>query len=131
MLNENKDLIIKINPIYFDFDKSNIRPDAVVELEHIIDVMKKYPNLIIKSTSHTDARGSDIYNESLSDRRAKSTVKYIISRGINANRISGKGYGESQLTNGCIDNNKHTNTIKCSKDQHQANRRTEFVIVKM
>lgn len=128
VLNENKDLIININPIYFNFDKSNIRPDAKVELDHIVSVMNQYPNLIISSNSHTDARGNDLYNEKLSDRRAKSTVKYIVSKGIRANRITGKGYGETRLTNGCIDNNGVK--IKCTKAQHQANRRTEFVIIK-
>jgi len=115
--------LIKINPIYFDFDKSYIRPDAEIELNKVVDVMKKYPDLIIEGGSHTDSRGTFKYNESLSSRRAKSTVQYIIEHGINANRISAKGYGERQLVNGCADG------VRCSEKEHQFNRRTEFVIV--
>lgn len=129
--NQRDELLIRINPIYFDYDKSNIRPDATIELEKIIRIMNKYPKLVIRSSSHTDARGKDSYNEALSDRRAKSTVAYIVSKGISSSRITGKGFGETQLTNNCVDNNTHTNRVKCTKDEHQANRRTEFVIVKM
>lgn len=114
-----------IKEIYFDFDKSNIRPDAAVELAKVVDVMKEYPNMILEVRSHTDSRGSDSYNESLSNRRAKSTVKWIIEHGINSSRISGKGYGETQLTNKC------SNGVPCSKEAHQANRRSEFIIIKI
>ena len=76
--------------------------------------MQKYPSLIIRSGSHTDARGKAAYNEALSDRRAQSTVKYIMSKGIDPTRISGKGYGESQLVNNCVDNDTHTNRVKCT-----------------
>ena len=129
--NEREELVIKIDPIYFDYNKSNIRPDAALELDKIVRAMKKFPKLIIRASSHTDARGRDSYNEALSDRRAKSTVEYIVSKGINPNRIVAKGYGETRLTNNCVDNNNHTNRVKCSEEEHQANRRTEFVIVKM
>jgi outer membrane protein OmpA-like peptidoglycan-associated protein/LysM repeat protein len=125
----NDELMIKINNIYFDYDKWDIRPDAEIELDHIVDVMTKYPKIIVKSTSHTDARGRDSYNESLSQRRAESTVDYIIYKGIFSNRISGKGYGESRLTNNCVDNDSHSNRAKCTEEQHQANRRTSFIIV--
>ncbi|MCI2229317.1 OmpA family protein [Polaribacter sp. MSW13] len=128
--NERGELIIRINPIYFDYNKSNIRIDASTQLDHIVRIMNKYPKLVIRSSSHTDARGKDTYNEALSDKRAKSTVEYIISKGINPIRITGKGFGERQLTNNCVDNNKHTNRVKCTKDQHQENRRTEFVVIK-
>ncbi|WP_299015581.1 OmpA family protein [uncultured Polaribacter sp.] len=127
--NERGDLIIRIEPIYFDYDKSNIRPDAAVELDNIVNIMRKYPNMIIESGSHTDARGRASYNEALSERRAQSTVNYIVSRGINRSRISGRGYGETRLVNGCTDNDSHTNRVKCSREEHQQNRRTEFVIV--
>lgn len=116
--------IINIEPIYFDFDKSNIRPDAAEILDRVVAIMKKYPNMIIEGGSHTDSRGSFKYNESLSSRRARSTVQYIISKGISSDRISSKGYGENQLTNRC------SNGVKCSKEEHQLNRRTEFKIVK-
>ncbi|QTE24466.1 OmpA family protein [Polaribacter cellanae] len=129
--NERGELIIKIEPIYFDYNKANIRPDAAIELNHIANIMKKYPKLVIRSSSHTDARGKARYNEALSNRRAKSSVAYIIEKGISSSRIIGKGFGETRLINECVDNDNHTNRVKCTKEQHQANRRTEFVIVKM
>ena len=115
--------ILNINPIYFDLNKSNIRPDAALELDKVVDLMKKNPDIIVESRSHTDSRGKDGSNLSLSDRRAKSTVEYIISRGIDVDRISGKGFGETELLNECA------NFVKCTKAQHQMNRRTEFYIV--
>ena len=121
---ENGNLLININPIYFDLNKSNIRPDAALELDKVVAIMKKYPNVIIESGSHTDSRGSDLYNEKLSDRRAKSTVKYIVSKGISPNRISGKGYGETKPVNKCV------NGVWCNEQTHQLNRRTEFLIVR-
>lgn len=115
---------IVINPIFFDFNKSNIRTDAQYELENIVDVLRKHPEMIIKIESHTDSRGGDRYNMRLSDRRAKSTRDYIISRGIEAQRIeSALGFGESQLLNKC------SNGIKCSEEEHQLNRRSYFYIV--
>ena len=87
--------------------------------------MNKYPDMIIESGSHTDSRGIVGYNIWLSTRRATSTVSYIIENGIDPNRITGKGYGESQLINECSDN------IECTEAQHAKNRRTEFVIIKM
>ncbi|MCF6279168.1 MAG: OmpA family protein [Flavobacteriaceae bacterium] len=116
-------VLIKINPIYFDYDKSNIRPDAEIELNTVITVMNKYPNLIIEGGSHTDSRATYSYNEKLSSRRAKSTVDYIMRVGkINWSRISARGYGEIQPVNKCSDN------VKCTEEEHQLNRRTEFVI---
>ncbi|WP_111684288.1 OmpA family protein [Winogradskyella tangerina] len=115
---------IVINPIFFDFDKWNIRTDAQYELENIVDVMRKHPTMVIKIESHTDSRGGDRYNLKLSDRRAKSTRDYIISRGIDPNRIeSAIGYGETQLLNKCA------NGVKCSEEDHQLNRRSYFYIV--
>lgn len=126
--NHSEEVIIKIDDIYFDYDKWNIRPDAARELDHIIAVMKKYPNIIVKSTSHTDARGTFLYNEDLSQKRADASVDYIIYGGISPDRITGKGFGESRLTNKCVDNDWHTNAVYCSERLHQANRRTSFVI---
>jgi len=115
---------IVINPIFFDFDKWNIRTDAQYELENIVDVMRKHPTMIIKIESHTDSRGGDRYNMKLSDRRAKATRDYIISRGIDTSRIeSAIGYGESQLLNKC------SNGVKCTEEEHQLNRRSYFYIV--
>ena len=120
-----KDDQIVINPIFFDFDKWNIRTDAQYELENIVDVLREHPNMVIKIESHTDSRGSDRYNMKLSDRRAKSTRDYLLSRGIEESRIeSAIGYGESQLLNKC------SNGVKCSKEEHQLNRRSYFYILK-
>lgn len=118
-----KKVIVNINPIYFDFDKANIRPDAKIELDKVVAIMQKYPELKIEAGSHTDSRGPAEYNQILSERRAKSTVAYIVSKGIDASRLITKGYGESQLTNHC------DGTVKCTEEEHQQNRRTEFVIL--
>ncbi len=118
---------IVINPIYFDYNKSIIRDDAQYELENIITVMNNHPEVIIKIESHTDARGPRDYNRKLSDRRAKSTRDFILSRGISKNRIeSAIGYGEDNLLNDCNDANKN----KCSEQEHQKNRRSYFYIVR-
>lgn len=112
-----------IKMIYFDYDKSNIRMDAALELEKILDVMKQYPTMKIDARSHTDARGSHAYNAKLSERRAQSTVQWLIKNGIDKSRISGKGYGETKPVNNCTDG------VKCSEDDHQLNRRSEFIII--
>lgn len=118
---------IVINPIYFDFDLYNIREDAEYELEHIVSVLNNNPELIIKIESHTDSRGEREYNRKLSDRRAKSTRDYILSRGIEASRIqSAIGFGEAQLLNDCND----AYSKKCSEEEHQLNRRSYFYILK-
>jgi outer membrane protein OmpA-like peptidoglycan-associated protein len=115
---------IVINPIFFDYDKYNIREDAAFELENIVTVMNNNPEMVIKIEAHTDSRGKKSYNRLLSDRRAKSTGSYIISRGISASRIeSATGFGEDQLLNKCSDG------VRCSKEQHQENRRSYFYIV--
>ena len=108
-----------IEPIYYDFDKWYIRPDAELELDKLVQVMKENP-ISIELGSHTDSRGSADYNTDLSQKRAESAVRYIVLQGIEATRISAKGYGESMLTNRCADG------VKCSEAEHQANRRTEF-----
>ncbi len=126
--NDRDELMIRIDPIFFDYNKADIRPDAAKELDDIVQTMTRYPKLIVESTSHTDARGKSRYNEILSDKRAKSTVRYIVSKGIDEDRISGNGYGETKLTNGCVDNDTHSNRVKCTKEEHQANRRSEFLI---
>ena len=88
----------------------------------IIEIMKKYPDIIVEFGAHCDSRGPDAYNDRLSERRAKSTVAYMTSRGISSERLTGKGYGERMLVNNC------TNGVKCTEEEHQLNRRTEFVI---
>lgn len=115
---------IKIENIYYDFDKSNIRADAAVELDKLVAIMKENPTIWIELGSHTDSRGGDQYNQWLSQSRANSAVQYIIDNGIEKSRITAKGYGESVPVNGCV------NGVKCSEADHQLNRRTEFTIVK-
>ncbi len=121
--------IIDINPIYFDVNKSNIRPDAAVELDKIVKVMMENPTIVIELGSHTDCRASAAYNMALSDRRAKSSAKYIQERIDDPQRIYGKGYGESKLVNECECEGKKV--VPCTEEQHQENRRTEFTIIKM
>lgn len=114
-----------ITKIYFDLDKSNIRPDAAVELAKILDVLKQNPTLEIDIRSHTDSRQTAEYNIALSDRRAQATLQWLVSNGIEAKRLTAKGYGESQLINECSDG------VPCTEEQHQANRRSEFIITKI
>jgi len=119
-------LKIKIGIIYFDLDKSYIRNDASIELSKVVFLMTQYPNMKIKIESHTDARDNDDYNKVLSNNRAQSTKEFIISQGIDASRIeSAIGYGETQLINRCA------NGVPCSEAEHQLNRRSEFIIIKM
>jgi outer membrane protein OmpA-like peptidoglycan-associated protein len=112
---------IILKPIYFEYDKSNITQEGAFELDKLVQVMKNNDKMVIMSKSHTDSRGSDKYNLTLSDRRAKSTVQYIISKGIDASRISGKGMGELEPKEVCN---------PCTEAQHALNRRSEFLIVK-
>lgn len=117
--------MLDIPIIYFDLDKSFIRKDAAFELEKILAVMKQYPKMKIDVRSHTDSRQTAKYNIALSDRRAKSTVQWLVKNGIAPNRVTGKGYGESQLVNNCSDG------VPCTEAEHQLNRRSEFIIVSM
>ena len=114
-----------LNPIYFDLDKSNIRPDAAEELAKILAVLEEYPAMKIDIRSHTDSRASHAYNDRLSERRAQSTRQWLIDQGIEANRLTAKGYGERQLINQCADG------VKCSEEDHQANRRSEFIVMEL
>ncbi len=120
-----KGAIIEIENIYYDYNKSDIRPDAAIELDKVVEVMNQHPGMKIEIRSHTDARGKDVYNLKLSDGRAKSAVAYIISKGIDTNRLVGKGYGETELLNHC------KNDVECSEEEHEVNRRTEFKILEM
>ena len=119
-------ILADLETIYFDLDKYNIRPDAAVELDKVVALMNKYSGMVIRLESHTDSRANDAYNIVLSNNRAKSTYEYIISQGIDPQRITKyEGFGETQLVNKC------SNDVPCSKAEHQLNRRTEFVIIKM
>ncbi|WP_040254225.1 OmpA family protein [Psychroserpens mesophilus] len=112
---------IVLNPIFFEFDKSNVTAQAAFELDKLVQIMNKYPDMVINAKSHTDNRGSAAYNEKLSDRRAKTTVQYVISKGIDKSRISGVGKGENEPKVDCGAN--------CTEEEHQMNRRSEFIIV--
>jgi outer membrane protein OmpA-like peptidoglycan-associated protein len=112
----------KIKMIYFDLDKSNIRTEAALDLEKILVVLNDNPSMKLDIRSHTDSRASFKYNEALSDRRAKSTIQWLVKNGIAPNRLTGKGYGETQLVNKCADD------VPCTEAEHQENRRSEFII---
>ena len=113
---------IVLKPINFEFDKSNITKEGAFELDQLVMVMSSNPAMVIMVKSHTDNRGSDVYNLKLSERRAVSTVQYVISKGIAASRISGKGYGETEPLVDCKE--------ACTETDFAANRRSEFLIVK-
>lgn len=109
--------------IYYDFDKYNIRPDAALILDKLVTTMRNNPTLKIELSSHTDSRGAKAYNQKLSQKRAQSAVDYIVGKGIERERLMAKGYGESRLINRCADG------VKCTPEEHQANRRTEVEVL--
>lgn len=121
----NDDLFkrLQLKPIYFDFDKAIIRNDAAIELMKIVEVMQAHPTMKIDVRSHTDSRGNDTYNLNLSDRRVKATIQWMTKQGIEASRLTGRGYGETQLLNSC------SNGVSCTETEHQVNRRSEFIII--
>ncbi len=114
---------LSIEPVYFDLNKSDIRPDAAQTIQKVADYLKLFPRLKIQVQSHTDAKAGNDYNQRLSDRRAKATVAYLVEQGIDASRLSGQGFGETRLINDC------TAREKCEDVVHQENRRSEFVVV--
>jgi peptidoglycan-associated lipoprotein len=114
---------IALKPIYFDLNKWDIRTDASLEIDKIFEIMNKYPNLIIAINAHTDCRNSEEYNKILSQKRADETRNHLISKGINATRLIAKGFGESLLLNTCKDGEN------CTEEEHQQNRRSEFIVV--
>ena len=121
--------MIDMKPIYFDLGKSVIRKDAALELDKIVQVMNEYPNMSVELGSHTDCRSGAASNMKLSAARAKASAAYIVKKGIDKNRIVGKGYGESKLLNSCACEGKVQST--CTEEEHAANRRTEFIITKL
>ncbi len=111
--------IVRLNNVFFDFDKWDLRPESFVELDRVVTLLKENPGIVIEMSAHTDSRGSDEYNFKLSDNRARSVMEYILSKGIPANRITSQGYGETKPV---VDNDT---------DEHrQLNRRVEFKITK-
>ena len=123
IVEENGKIQIKIKPIYFDFNKWNIREDAALELENITSIMLKYPNMEIEIGAHTDCRGSEEYNLNLSHKRAKSVREYLISQGIPDDNVKSVGYGEMLPLNKCIKKGI------CKEKEYDINRRCEFVIL--
>ena len=117
--------LFDISLIFFDLDKSNIKPDAAKDIQKVIEVMKEYPKIHVDIRSHTDSRQTHKYNEALSDRRAKSTMAFMIESGIEPERLTAKGFGENELVNECADG------VYCSEEEHQKNRRSEFIIAKI
>lgn len=130
---DEKDVLIKIRPednfiitnIYYDYDSYDINDVAGRELDKLVLILQKNPHIGIELSSHTDSRASDKYNLELSDKRAKAAVEYIIAKEIGISKISGMGFGETQLVNHCA------NEVECSEEEHQKNRRTEFKIIKL
>jgi len=115
--------LLQLSTIYFDLNKHNIRPDAEIEIQKVIAAMEKYPSLKIKVNAHTDSQGNDAYNLWLSKQRAESTIAYMIKKGIAADRLDSEGFGEEKLLNKC------GNGVRCTKEEHQLNRRSEFIIL--
>lgn len=113
---------LNLQPIYFDYGKSSIRPDAEVELAKILQAMKDYPDLKIHIESHTDSRSSSSFNLRLSQRRAQATMQWLVQKGVERGRLTAKGYGESRLLNQC------GNGVRCSEEEHELNRRSMFII---
>jgi len=110
---------IELNAIYFDFDKSNIKAEAAFELDKLVQIMNKYPEMTVTIESHTDSKGPSSYNQKLSERRAKTTSQYVVSKGIDSSRLLSTGKGESNPVVDCTN---------CSEEEDQLNRRSEFII---
>lgn len=125
-IQENKkgDVQINLERIYFDYDKSNIRPDAASILNNLVNIMNQYPQMEVQVSAHTDARAGNDYNLNLSKSRAASTLEYVVSQGINRNRLRSIGYGEEQPLNQC------TEEKMCTDQEYEINRRCEFTILK-
>lgn len=117
--------VLELNPISFGIDRFNIEGQAALELEKVIAFMNANPNIKIDVRSHTDSRSRDSYNLLLSDKRNTATIAYMIDNGVNKRRLSGKGYGESQPLNRC------SNGVRCSEEEHQRNRRSEFIVLRL
>ena len=114
---------VVIENIYYDLDKSDIRPDAALELNNLVTLLQENPVVNIQIGAHTDAQGADAYNLDLSSRRAASVVSYLVQNGIRTDRLTSIGYGETQLVNDCV------NGAQCSDEEHEENRRTTFKVV--
>ena len=114
---------IRLNNIYYNYNDAKILKAAMPDLDYLYELMQQYPDMVIELSSHTDSRGNDEFNMKLSQRRADSAMNYLLAKGIAPERIQAVGYGESMLLNNC------GNDVKCSEEEHQLNRRTEFKII--
>lgn len=123
-ISKNGKHYLNIKTIEFELNKADLKDDSKDELVKVVRLMDKFPSMIIEFGSHTDSRAPDGYNMQLSYRRARKTVQYLISLGVDPRRLTGKGYGETKLLNHC------SNGVKCSELEHQQNKRTEFVVIK-
>jgi flagellar motor protein MotB len=118
-----KDSLTIVENVYYNYGEAKILPEAAKTLDKVINIMRNDPLLIIEMSSHTDSRSTQEFNLKLSEQRAKAAVDYILKGGITKDRISGKGYGESNILNKCLDG------VECSEEEHAKNRRTEFKIL--
>ena len=118
-----KNTIIQIPNVYFDFDKASIREESYKILDNIVSYLNDNPEIKVELSAHTDSRGSDSYNIRLSQKRANSIVKYLVEKGINPERLKCVGYGETKLLNKC------KNRVKCSDEEHEFNRRVEMKVL--
>ena len=130
IINEDIDLSepnpMQMNPIHFDLDKHNIRPDAAKELDKLVATLNQNSNLKkVQLSAHTDSQGDWTYNQRLSERRAKSAVEYLVRKGISGSRLEWKGFGESRIKNHC------KNGVTCPDEKHEVNRRIEFRVLEM
>jgi len=117
--------VFRLNNVFFDFDKYDLRPESYVELDRVVGFLNEYPNIEIEMSAHTDSKGADDYNMTLSDNRARSVMDYIISRGISKTRIISQGYGETKP----VATNSHADGSD-NPEGRQLNRRVEFKILK-
>lgn len=124
VVNWNENDVINLSQVYYDFDKSYIREDARPDLDHLVQIMQRFPNLDIELSSHTDSRGNDAYNQALSQRRADAAKEYLVAKGIPTARILAKGFGEAMPKNRCSEG------VNCTEEEHQSNRRTEVRVLR-
>ncbi|GAA3765412.1 OmpA family protein [Flavobacterium ginsengiterrae] len=117
--------LLKIPMNFFDLGKATIKKTSEPQLQKMVDMLNQYPTIKVDIRSHTDSRSSTESNQILSDKRAQSTKNWLVSKGINENRLTAKGFGETQLVNKCADG------VKCTEQEHQQNRRSEFIIVSL
>jgi outer membrane protein OmpA-like peptidoglycan-associated protein len=118
-----KNTTVKVDNIYYDYNSAVLKPESAAELNKLLAILRDNPSMRIELGSHSDSRGSDPYNLTLSEKRAKSAVDYLIGQGVAKERMVSKGYGETVLLNRCDDG------VTCTDEEHAVNRRTEFKVL--